>query len=117
MLEQRYIKEHLERSVCYKCGGSLVDAKLMTISEAPLAFLAHAVCPKCQGQTMVTITALGSGTIPLVSDLNIEEIKKFMFEKSITYDEVLSLHKKLQKASIWKLLHRKEKNSAKKLKA
>lgn len=116
MLEQRYIKEHLEKAVCYKCGSSLVNAKLMTISEAPLVFLAHAICPACQGQSMVTITALGSGTIPLVSDLKVDEIKKFMFEKSITFDEVLNLHKKLEKTSIWKLLHKKDKKQERKSK-
>ena len=109
MLEQKYIKEHLERAVCYRCGASLDQAKLMTISNAPMAFLAHAVCVKCQGQSMVTITATGSGTIPLISDLGGEEIKRFIFEKSVTYDDLLNLHKFLEKKSIWNLLQPKDK--------
>ncbi len=117
MLERRLIKEHLERSVCYKCGSSLEQAKLLTISDAPMAFLAHAVCPKCHGQSMVTVTTQGSGTIPLVSDLLGEEIKKFMMENSVSYDELLSLHRALEKNSIWKLLLKKDKKTVKKPKA
>ena len=110
MFEQRFIKEHLERAFCYKCGSSLGDAKLVTISEAPIAMIAHAVCPKCQAESMVTITANGSGVAPLYSDLTGEEFKKFVTAKNITYDDLLSLHKKLEKESIWKLLQKKEHN-------
>jgi hypothetical protein len=116
MLEKRFIKEHLERSLCYRCGSSLGGAKLLTISDAPVALVAHAVCPNCQSESMVTITASGSGVTPLVSDLTGSEIKKFINERSITYDELLNLHKMLEKESIWNLLHKKEKASVKKLK-
>jgi hypothetical protein len=116
MLEQRIIKEHLERSVCYKCGSSLETAKLFMISEAPMALLAHAICANCQGQTMLTITATGSGTMPVISDLWVEEIKRFMFEKSVTYDDLLGLHKKLEKKSICSLLRKKDKKQVKKSK-
>ncbi|EKD99580.1 MAG: hypothetical protein ACD_22C00230G0004 [uncultured bacterium] len=110
MLEQKLIKEHLQRFVCYKCGGSLEQAKLMTISDAPVAFVVAAVCPKCQSESVLTITAAGSGAMPLISDLSAEEIKKFMIEKSVTYDDLFSLHKLLEKKAIWNLLHKKEKN-------
>src|SRR3989338_3413855 len=101
MLEQKFIKEHLERTFCYKCGSSLEEAKLITITEAPIAMIAHAVCPKCQAESMVTITATGSGASPLVSDLTGEEFRKFLNEGSVTYDDLLSLHKSLAKESIW----------------
>ncbi|KKS16982.1 MAG: hypothetical protein UU80_C0014G0008 [candidate division WWE3 bacterium GW2011_GWA1_41_8] len=115
MLERRFIREHLERAACYKCGESLGGAKLHTISDAPVALVAHAVCPKCQSESMLTITPSGSGVVPLVSDLTGIEIKKFIDEKSVTYDELLDFHRMLEKDTIWNLLRKKGKNSVKKL--
>jgi hypothetical protein len=86
----------------------------MTISDAPVALIAHAECPKCHSESMLTITASGSGTVPLVSDLTGSEIKRFMSEDSVSYDDLFSLHKLLEKDSIWNLLHKKEKRSVKK---
>jgi hypothetical protein len=89
----------------------------MTISNAPMAFLAHAVCSKCESGTMVTITPQGSGTIPVVTDLSGEEIKTFIAQKNVSYDELFSLHKLLKKETIWNLLQKKEKSLVKKRKA
>jgi hypothetical protein len=114
MLEQRVIKEHLERSTCHKCGCSLVDAKLLTISEAPMAFMAHAICPQCQSGTVVTITPQGSGNLPLITDLIGSEIKDFMVAKPLVYEDLFDLHKLLKKENLWNLLHKKEKNLEKK---
>ncbi len=116
MLEKKYIKEHLERTFCYKCGSSLEEAKLTSITDAPVALIAHAVCPKCQAESMVTITATGSGSIPMISDLHGDEIKKFLGVKGTSYDELLDLHKLLKKESVWNLLHKQDKILAKKLK-
>lgn len=117
MLEQKVIKEHLERTVCYKCGGSMEHAKLFTISDAPMAFMAHMVCPKCNSESVLTITASGSGTMPLISDLTGEEISKFAFERNVNYDDLFDLYKKLKKKSLWNLLRKKEKNLVKRHKA
>jgi len=111
MFETRYIKEHLERTYCYKCGTSLEGAKLVTISEAPVAIIAHAVCPKCQAESMVTITTAGTGTTPIVTDLKADEIKKFLAAKNVSYDDLLNLHKLLEKETLWKLLQKSETNS------
>lgn len=116
MLEQKYIKEHLERTLCYKCGSSLEEAKLTSITDAPVALVAHAICPKCQAESMVTITTTGSGSIPVISDLQSNEIKKFISVKNSSYDELLALHKALEKEDIWNLLHKQDKILAKKLK-
>lgn len=117
MFEQKLIKEHLERTYCYKCGSSLGEAKLVTITEAPIAMIAHAVCPKCQAESMVTITPNGSGASPVYSDLTVEEIKNFITAKNVSYDDLLSLHKMLEKESIWSLLQKKEQYLEKNLKA
>ena len=117
MLEPKVIKEHLERAVCYKCGSSMEHAKLCMISDAPMAFMAHMVCPKCNSESVITITASGSGTMPLVTDLIGPEIARFAFERNVNYDDLFDLYKKLKKKSLWNLLHKKEKNSVKKHKA
>lgn len=116
MLEKHFIKEHLAKTLCHKCGASLETAKLTTISEVPVALVAHAKCVNCQAESMITITLAGSGIMPVISDLTGQEIKKFIGAKSISYDELLDLHKMLQKNSICKLMQKKEQNSEKKQK-
>ena len=116
MLEKKELKENLEKSFCYKCGNNLAEAKIEKISEAPVLFVAHAVCNKCRAQSMVTISSSGTGTVPLISDMSSEEIKKVISLKSITYDEIIDLHVALTSTSIWKLLQKKEPTSGKKVK-
>jgi hypothetical protein len=116
MLETNVIKEHLSKTFCYKCGTSLEDAKITTISEVPVAMVAHAKCQNCQAESMVTITVSGGGAIPMLSDLNGEELKRFLGAKSITYDELLDLHTLLKKKPICELMHIKEKHLEKKQK-
>lgn len=115
-LEKKFIKENLGKTFCYKCGSSLERAKLVPISEAPIALVAHVSCPKCQAESMVTITANGVGSIPLTSDLMPDEFKKFLGTKSISLNDLLDLHKLLKKDSLWSLLRKQEQVSVKKLK-
>lgn len=116
MFEKKLISENLQKSYCYKCGGVLSGAKVVPITDAPAAIIAHAVCPACKAESMVTITQAGSGVTPVFSDLYGVEFKKFIMEKPVTYDELLDLHVALEKEGIWNLLHKKEKNLVKKLK-
>ena len=92
-------------------------AEFTTVSEVPVALIAHAKCPHCSAESMITITVAGNGMAPLVSDLQAYEIKKFIGAKIISYDEILSLHKLVQKTSICKLVHNLEKKQAKEQKA
>src|SRR5690606_11787654 len=108
------IKHHLSKLFCSKCGCSLNSAKLVPIGEFPLAIVAHAVCDKCKAESMVTITSLGAGAIPMKSDLTSREVKKSAQAPSVSLDDVLDLHKRLKKKSVWNLLHKKEKNLVKK---
>lgn len=85
-----------------------------TITEAPIAFVAHAVCTKCQAESMVTITSTGGGATPLISDLDITEFKKFIGQRSVSYDDLLDLHKLLTKNNICNLLDKKDSTSVKK---
>ena len=117
MLEQKHINESLAKVMCSKCGTRMDGSEFIPISEAPVAIVAHVVCAKCQAQSVVTITPTGTGIVPLVSDLVGSEIKKFLGKKSITYDEILDLHKDLKGKKIWKLLHKKEKYLGKNQKA
>lgn len=108
MLETNVIKEHLAKTFCYKCGTSLEDAKITTISEIPIAMIAHAKCQNCEAESMVTITVAGGGAVPMLSDLTGEELKKFLGAKSISYDELIDLHLKLKKKTICELMQKKE---------
>ncbi len=113
MLEQKFIKENLERTFCYKCGANLGGATLVSITEAPYAMVAHAVCPACKAESMVTITTTGVGAFPFISDLGSKEFKKFINAKSIDRKELFDLYKALKKESVWKLLQKKEQHSGK----
>jgi hypothetical protein len=110
MLEKKYITENLQKTYCYRCGASLEGAKIVTITEAPVAIVAHAVCPVCSAESMVTITQTGSGIIPVQSDLTGLEYKRFMGTKPVSYDELLDLHVALKKGNLWNLLQKKENN-------
>lgn len=114
MLENTYVKEHLKKTVCYKCGNSLESATLQKITEAPMALVTHAICSHCQAESMVTVTTNGTGVVPILSDLSVTEFKKFIGAKSVTNDEVLEIHKLLKKENIWNLLQKKEKYLEKK---
>lgn len=114
MMEKKFILENLQKTYCYRCGTSLEGAKLVTITEAPIALVAHAVCNICKAESMITITPAGSGIVPVQSDLTGEEFKKFIGAKAVSYDELLDLHIALKKKNIWKLLAKKDKKSAKK---
>jgi len=116
MLEKKFILENLEKATCYKCGTSLEGAKLVTITEAPIAVVAHAVCPICKAESMITITPTGSGIVPVQSDLTGQEFKKFVGSNAVSYDDLLDLHAALKKQNIWSLLVQKEKKQVKKLK-
>ena len=117
MLATKFITENLEKTLCYRCGKSMEGAKYVPITEAPLAWIAYAVCPTCKAESMVTITPTGNGIVPVQSDLAGKEFKKFIGVKSVSYDELLDLHLALKKESIWSLLRKKEKNSVKQTKA
>ena len=113
MFEKKFVSENLQKTYCYKCGASLGGAKLITISE----LVAHAVCSVCSAESMVTITPLGIGAAPVISDLTGEEFTKFMGAKAVGYDDVLEVHTALKKDSLWNLLQKKEKKSEKKQEA
>lgn len=108
---EKFIQENLQKTHCYRCGTSLERAEIVPISnEGSTAWVAHAVCPNCKAESMVTITPTGNGIVPVQSDLKGTEFKKFVGIKSVSYDEVLDLHLALKKERIWSLLQKKEKN-------
>jgi len=111
MIEKKLINENLQKTYCYRCGSSLEGAKLITISEAPIALVAHAICPICKAESMVTITTTGSGAVPVQSDLTGQEFKKFIGAKAVSYDELLDLHIALKTDHIWNLLDKKDTTS------
>ncbi|HOM77726.1 hypothetical protein KBG31_02055 [Patescibacteria group bacterium] len=109
-------RTHLEKVICYKCGASLEKADIIVVTETPFAFVAHATCSNCSAQSMITVTPSAIGAVPLISDLEPEEIKMFLKMDQISYDEILDLHERLKVTNICKLLHSQEKNLVKKQK-
>src|SRR3990167_7702064 len=107
LIERKLISESLQKAVCPKCHVSLEGAEVYTITQAPTSLIAHATCANCKTSTMITITATGAGLVPIRSDLEGNEFKKFMDLPAINYDEVLDLHKELEKNNIWSLLEKK----------
>jgi hypothetical protein len=110
MLEKKLIIENLQRFYCHKCGASLEHASLVPVNEASASLVAHAVCPSCKAESMVTITPMGSGIMPVQSDLVGSEFKKFITARAVNYDELLEIHEALKIENIWNLLDKKEKN-------
>lgn len=110
MIGTSQIKESLSRVVCHKCGKPLENSHFSTITSAPVALVAYVVCSECHAQSIVTLTTSGAGSVPLISDLQGSELKKFIGLKSVTYDEILDLHVALKKESVWNLLQKKEKS-------
>ncbi len=113
MILSTNLKIHLSKAFCPKCGSSLDTAKLVPLTEMPLGVLAHAVCIKCKSENMVRITSMGAGVMPLVSDLQGTEVKKFVNTGNVSFGEIIELHKKLSKESICNLLRNKEQRSEK----
>jgi hypothetical protein len=114
MLEKRVITESLQKTVCYKCGAKMDEAVIVPVADSPLALVVHTVCNQCHAEGMLTITPVGSGLMPVRSDLTGEEMKKFIGAKAIEYKDLLSLHTTLKKESIWSLLEKKDKKKEKK---
>ena len=117
MLGKKQILENLQGTTCPKCGTSLSSARIDTVFEAQASFIAHAVCSSCSASSMVTVTPAGSGTISINSDLEGFEFKKFLSQRSVSYEDVLDLHLLLKKENIWNLMHKKGKKQEKQLKA
>lgn len=115
MTEVQSIKNYLTKVQCAKCGADLETAKIAPLTEVPVGVIAHAICQKCKSENVVTITTLGAGVTPLVSDLMPSEVKEFVTSSSISLDDVLNLHKSLKKENVWNLLHKKDKTLEKAL--
>ncbi|HAZ29449.1 TPA: hypothetical protein DCY43_01685 [candidate division WWE3 bacterium] len=117
MIQDEYIKSKLASTKCYKCGATLENGTFAVLNDRmPLVTIGHVVCAACHSQSMVTLTMAGSGIMPMMTDLESEEIIKFAGLSEIAYTDLLDLHKALKRESLCKLLHKKEKTSAKKIK-
>lgn len=115
MVEREYIKNQLAVTNCYSCGQTLDGSIFALLNDSmPLVTIGHAVCAKCQSQNMVTLTMGGNTAVPMQSDLIGEEVVKYADMPEISYLELLDLHRALKKESLCKLLHKSEKNLAKK---
>jgi len=111
MIESVYIKNKLAETKCYKCGEPLGDSTFAVLNDRmPLVTIGHAVCAKCQSQSMVTLTMAGSAVAPMNTDLVSEEIVKYANMSEISYMELLDLHQALKKESLCRLMQKSDKN-------
>lgn len=115
MVDKHYLKNHLSKAFCSKCGNNLSTADLVPVTQLPLATVAHAICDSCNAANVVTITSRGTAVMPVTSDLTKDEVLKFAKAKTVTLEDTLNLHKKLKKETIWNLLQKKEQHSEKRI--
>lgn len=108
MVDKHHLKNHLSKAFCSKCGNTLATADLVPVTQLPLATVAHAICVSCDSANMITITSMGTAVMPVISDLTKNEILKFAKARSMAVEDVLNLHKKLKKETLWNLLQKKE---------
>lgn len=114
LIEKKFITDTLQRAICPKCRASLESAEVYTITQAPTSLIAHATCLNCQTASMVTITTAGTGLMPIKSDMQGDEFRRFADLEAVNYEDVLDLHEDLKKENLWNWLHKKEKLQEKK---
>lgn len=110
MKETNQYKASLAKIICPTCGQSLEGSSHVSVSEVNLAAVLHVTCKHCKSKNMVTFTAMGTGVIPILSDLTNSEVRKYSHASKITFVDVLNVHDKLDKVSICNLLQKKEQN-------
>jgi ubiquitin C-terminal hydrolase len=110
MLKKEFIKQQLSKGKCYKCGNGLLEANQENLNSTPTASIMHLKCKNCQANSVVTVTFTGLSVIPLITDLETKEIKRFSTKEPLENKDLINLHKKLRKKDIWNLLQIKEQN-------
>lgn len=79
---------------CPLCGKKYLPVNIRTVSESDSGTLLYFSCSNCLGGLVATVVdapfgLIGSG---LVTDLQFEEIKKFIRGDKVTEDDVLAVH-------------------------
>jgi hypothetical protein len=86
---------------CDKCGKSYSINDVEIIQETPISSIIHFSCSNCKASHIATfIKPMGvSNRVPVNTDLEVEEIKKFASRKETSVDEILELYLYLKNKS------------------
>jgi hypothetical protein len=79
---------------CDKCGNAYSIGDLEIIQENPISSIIHFSCSNCKASHIATfLKPMGiSNRVPINTDLQVEEIKKFAKRKEISTEEILQLY-------------------------
>lgn len=79
---------------CDKCGSAYSIGDLEIIQETPISSIIHFSCSNCKASHIATfLKPMGiSSRVPVNTDLEISEIKKFAKRKETSVEEILELY-------------------------
>jgi hypothetical protein len=79
---------------CDKCGNPYSIGDLEIIQETPISSIIHFGCSNCKASHIATfLKPMGmSNRVPINTDLEVEEIKKFAKMEETSTDEILQLY-------------------------
>jgi hypothetical protein len=86
---------------CDKCGKPYSIDDVEIIQETPISSIIHFSCSNCKASHIATfLKPMGvSNRVPVNTDLEVEEIKKFANRKETSVDEILELYLYLKNKS------------------
>lgn len=84
---------------CPFCSAEYDLDGAQVIGEENDATMVYITCSECESSivAIVAMSGLGIVSLGLVTDMTVEDTKKFMKEKQVTSDEFLSLYEVLNK--------------------
>lgn len=79
---------------CDKCGNAYSIGDLEIIQETPISSIIHFACSNCKASHIATfLKPMGvSNRVPINTDLQVEEIKKFAKREETSTEEILELY-------------------------
>jgi hypothetical protein len=96
--------EHLRViTACPICNARYHSGELRILEEKTDAQLVHVQCRKCRASVLAVVLAnhLGVSSVGLVTDLSGDDVLKFRRQPTISIDDVLDLHCRLQEVDAW----------------
>jgi hypothetical protein len=83
---------------CDKCGNAYSIGDLEIIHETPISSIIHFSCSNCKASHIATFfKPMGiSNRVPINTDLEIEEIKKFAKKEETSTEEILQIYRFLK---------------------
>lgn len=79
---------------CPLCGKIYGDNALNFVEKTEDSAIANIKCPRCSASLLLIIgsTTFGAGLMALVTDLDIEDIKRLKDQESISSDKILEIY-------------------------